>query len=262
MHHQVQQAHHDKDAAEGHHNRRAGGRIELHAQVATGHRNERTHGPADGEAGTDAISKKHGADAGYDQIAKHKKDARDGHRRRHHKAERSVKKKIPETHAKAEAFRFFVVHGNKQKLLAEDVVKNSHQRVENGGLAHFRPGHGQNVADQHVFEVLGFASGLAHEQDGHGGSHGVSDADESLLRDVAAAGTRESEDWGTQQREPETDPIRAAAVGIHTHHDGDCRSERGDLRESQIHENDTTLDDVHAEIRVNAGENQAGYKGR
>src|SRR5260370_12674842 len=147
---------------------------------------------------TDAVSKKHGAHAGPDKIAEYKKHAGNRHRRSQHKTEGSIKEEVPEANAEAEAFGFFVVHGNEQKLLAEDVVENSHQRVENGGLAHFRPGDGENIADEHVFEVLGLTRGFAHEQDGHGRSNGVSNTDEGFLRDVAAAGGRGGRKHGAE----------------------------------------------------------------
>ena len=42
----------------------------------------------------------------------------------------------------------------------------------------------------------------------------------------------------------------------------DRRAERGDLRERQVDEDDAALDDVHAEVGVDAGEDQAGDEGR
>ena len=42
----------------------------------------------------------------------------------------------------------------------------------------------------------------------------------------------------------------------------DGRAERGDLRERQIHEDHAAFDDVHAQIGVDAGQNQAGDERR
>src|SRR5216117_3069655 len=47
--------------------------------------------------------------------------------------------------------------------------------VEGGGLEYLRPGDGQDVPHQHVFEVLALRGGLAHGQDGGGGGHRVAD---------------------------------------------------------------------------------------
>jgi hypothetical protein len=40
----------------------------------------------------------------------------------------------------------------------------------------------------------------------------------------------------------------------------DDRPERGDLRQREVDEDHAALDDVHAEVGVNAGENQSGQK--
>ena len=45
---------------------------------------------------------------------------------------------------------------------------------------------------------------------------------------------------------------------VHTDDDSDGGSKGGNLREGEIHENDAAFDDVHAEIGVNASENQTG----
>ena len=153
-----------------------------------------------------------------------------------------------------------MVHGNEQEFFAEDVVEDADERVEDGGLADFGPGDREDVADEHVFEVLGFARGFAHQQDGHGGSHGVGDTDEGFLRDVAATGACEGEDRGAQESKSEADPVGTAPMRVHTDDDRDSRAEGGDLREREIDENYPALHDVHPEVRVNASEDQAGYK--
>jgi hypothetical protein len=63
------------------------------------------------------------------------------------------------------------------------------------------------IADQHVLEVLGFAGGFAHKQDGGSGSNGVGDADEGFLRNVASARAGKSEDSSAQERERKADPL-------------------------------------------------------
>ena len=42
----------------------------------------------------------------------------------------------------------------------------------------------------------------------------------------------------------------------------DRRAERRDLRQREVDEDDAALDDVHAEIGVDAGQDQAGDEGR
>src|SRR4029077_1467190 len=101
------------------------------------------------------------------------------------------------------------------------------------------------------------AGGLAHEENGHGGGHGISDADEGFLGNMAASGARKSKNGGAEKREAEADPVSAAAVRIHPRDYGDDGAQRGDLRKREVHENNATLDDVHAKIGMDAGQDQA-----
>src|SRR2546428_717994 len=155
-----------------------------------------------------------------------------------------------------------MVHRNGQKFFAKEKVEDAYGSVKKSRLANFGPGDGQDVADEHVFEVLGLAGGFAHEKNGGGGSNGVSDADESFLGNVTAARASESEDSGAQERERETDPGGRTAVRVHAGDDGDGGAKRSDLGESEIHENDAALHNMHAKIGVNPGENEAGDEGR
>src|SRR5213592_1864092 len=141
-------------------------------------------------------------------------------------------------------------------------MKDADDAVKKGRPANFGPGNSENVADKHVLEVLGLAGGFAHEKNGGGGSNGVSDADESFLGNVTAAGASESEDSGAKEREREADPVGAAAVRVHADNNRDGGAKRSDLGESEIHENDAALHDMHAKIGVNPGENEAGDEGR
>src|SRR5207245_5887806 len=109
-------------------------------------------------------------------------------------------------------------------------MKKADRCVEDGGLDHFAFRNRENVSDQHVFQVLSFAGGFAHEQDGGGGSDGVSDTDEGFLRNVAAAAPRYSENGGTEKGEAETDPVRGAPMGVHADDDCDGRAMVGNLR--------------------------------
>src|SRR5260370_2137134 len=104
-----------------------------------------------------------------------------------------------------------VVHGDEQEFFAEDEVKEADNAVEHSGLDHLGPGDGENIADKHVLEMLGLAGGLAHQENGHGGGHGVSDADEGFLRNMASAGAHKSANGGAQKRGDATGPSRADA---------------------------------------------------
>ena len=43
---------------------------------------------------------------------------------------------------------------------------------------------------------------------------------------------------------------------------GDRRAQGGDLGQRQVHEDHAALDHVHAEVSVNAGQDEAGHEGR
>ena len=260
VHDQVQEEHQHQDAAEGDHNGGTSGCVELHTEVTAERRNQRAHGPADCQTPADAVGKEHGANAGNDQVAEHQQHAGDGHRRGHHKAERSVEEEVPEAHVEALLFGFVMVHGNGQKFLAKDKVEDADGAVEKSRLANFGPGDRQDVAYEHVLEVLGLAGGFAHEKNGGGGSDGISDADESFLGNVASARASESEYSGAKEREREADPVGSAAVRVHADDDGDRGAERGDLCESKIHKNDAALDHVHAQIGVDPREDETRDK--
>ena len=77
---------------------------------------------------------------------------------------------------------------DQQKLVAENVVEEADSAVEDRGLDDFVPGHGEDVPDQHVFQVLGLAGGFAHGENSRGRGHGVGDSDEGFLRDVRRGG--------------------------------------------------------------------------
>ena len=54
------------------------------------------------------------------------------------------------------------------ELAAEDIVKEADPAVQDCGLDDIVPRDRKNVAHQHVLQVLGFAGGFAHGQDGGG----------------------------------------------------------------------------------------------
>ena len=155
-----------------------------------------------------------------------------------------------------------MVHGNKQEFFSKNEMEKADRRVEDSGLDHFTFRDRENVAHEHVFQVFRFARGFAHEQDGGGGSNSVGDTDKSFLRNVASAAARYSENRGTEKGEAETDPVRGAPMRVHADDDGDGCAKRSNLRQGEVNKDDAALDDVHAEIGVDAGEDEAGDKGQ
>src|SRR6266550_2622471 len=87
-----------------------------------------------------------------------------------------------------------MVHRDQQELLPENVMEQTDGAVEQRCLAHVGPGDSKNVANKHVFEMLGFSGGLAHQKDCRARGYSIGDTDEGFLRDMTPARTRKSED--------------------------------------------------------------------
>ena len=142
-------------------------------------------------------------------------------------------------------------------------MEDSHEGVQDGGLEELRPGHRQNVPDQHLLQVLGLLGRLGHQEDRHGGRDDIDDADDRFLRNARLAmDPRDGEDRRAQEGEPEREEVRPVGVQVVPRQVGHGRPERGDLGQRQVDENDAALDDVHPEIGVDSGQDQAGDESR
>src|SRR4051812_30182492 len=139
-------------------------------------------------------------------------------------------------------------------------MKNSNDAIEHRRLDDIVPGDSQDVADQHVLQVFSFASGLAHGQDRGCRRYRISDSDERLLRNMAAARPGKSENGRTYKRKSQAEPVSALSVRVHSNQNGDGGAQRGNLRQRQIHKDYAPLHNVHSQIGVNARENEAGQE--
>ena len=139
-------------------------------------------------------------------------------------------------------------------------MENANSTVQNGSLDHLVPIHGENVADQHVFEVLSFPRGFAHGQDGSSRRYSVGNTDESFLRNMSPASTRERENSRPNEGEGQAKPIGPLSVGIHADEDRDGGAQCRNLSQRQINEDYAALHYVHAQVGVDSGQNQAGHK--
>src|SRR5439155_2684714 len=149
---------------------------------------------------------------------------------------------------------------DEQKPAPENVMKNPDYPIKNGGLEHIVPGNRQDVADQHVFQVLSFSGGFAHGQDGGGGCNCIGYADESFLRDVTAPGARESKDRSTYESEAQAKPVSTSSMRVHANENGDSSAQGGNLRQREINEYHSAFHNVDTQICMNTGENQTGHK--
>ena len=130
--------------------------------------------------------------------------------------------------------------------------------VDGRGHPDFGPLHRQDVADQHVSEVLRLSRGLAHRQNHGSRGHGVRDADDGFLRDVRLVALDHREDERADEREGQAHPVDRGFVRIVALPDGDRRAQRRDLREREVHEDDAALDDVQAQVGVDARDDERG----
>ncbi len=147
--------------------------------------------------------------------------------------------------------------------MAEGVVERADQGVQHGGLDQLRPRDRENVADEHLLQVLGFLCGLRHHEDRDRSRDRVDDADDRLLRDPRLpVHTREGKNRRSQKRETERIEVSRRRMEIVSHQVGDGGPERGDLSQRQVHEDDAALDDVNAEIGVDSRQNETGDERR
>src|SRR5229473_348979 len=260
MDNQVEEEHQNQHASERADDRGARGEVQPYGKIDAQRGYQRAHGPADRQARPDAVGEEHGSHRGHNQVAEHHQHPGDAHGPRHHEAERSVEEKIPEADGESLGFGGLRVGGDQQKILAEDVVENPDDGIERRRAPHYILGNRQDVSDEHVFQVLGFAGGLAHDQDGGSGGYGVGDPDEGFLRNVRAPRARHREDARAEKGERKADPVGTGPVRVHAYEYAHRGAERSDLRQRQVHENHTALDNMHAEIRMDSGNDQAGQK--
>lgn len=155
-----------------------------------------------------------------------------------------------------------MVHRNQKEIFAEDEMKQADGGVEQRGFRNFRTRYSEDVADEHVFQVFGFASGFTHEENRSSGRDRIRNPNECFLWNMAAAGAGKGEDACSEKRKGQADPIGGAAMRVHSGHYCYCGPEGGDLRESEVNEDHAAFDYVNAQVGVNAGKNQAGDEGQ
>ena len=111
-------------------------------------------------------------------------------------------------------------------------MEDADQGVERGGTRELGPGDREDVADEHLLQVLGLARRLRHHEDGAGRGHGVGDSDDRLLGDARLpVDAGEGEDRGAEHREGEREDVGGGGVEVVAGQVAHRPAERGDLRE-------------------------------
>src|SRR5207248_3674590 len=80
--------------------------------------------------------------------------------------------------------------------------------------------------------------------------------DERLKRYVRPPGAHQGKDQCSQEGKSQADPIRRATMWVHSSRNSDRRTQGSNLRQGEVNENHSPLDDMNAKIGVNAGEYQ------
>src|SRR6266542_2402780 len=253
----------EQGGAEGPDDRGAGQQVEEEEERDTSRRDKGAHRPADREARPEAFGEEHGGHRGDDQEAEHEENSRDRDRRSHDEPERYVEEEVPEADVEPLADGLRLVHRDQQEPPAEDVVEEADERVEGRRLEDLLPGDGEDVSDEHILQVLGLLRGLRHHENRHSRRDLVHDPDDGFLGDARlVVRARHREDPSAEEREAEREEIGGGGVQVVAGQVRDRRTESGDLGERKVHEDHAPLDDVHAEVGVDSGEDEARDEGR
>ena len=171
----------------------------------------------------------------------------------------------PTIDVQARRLHAIVVHRDGEELLAEDIVEDADRGVQGRGLANLGPRDRNDVAHQHVLQVLGFRGGLAHRKDCRGRGNGIRNADNGFLRNPGALAADHREDRCADEGEQQAHPVHRRRVWVaagERQQNGNRRPERCNLREGEVDEDNPTFNDVHAQIGMDPGQDQTGDKRR
>src|SRR5438445_1164017 len=141
-------------------------------------------------------------------------------------------------------------------------MENANHAIKHGRMPHLWPRDGQDIADEHVFQMLGFACGLAHSEDSGCRGNDVGDPDECFLRNPRTPQPHQRENGRTEKGKSQADPVGCAGVRVESYQDADRCPECSKLCQRQVYEDDAAFDYVHTEIGVNAWEDQTRYERR
>jgi len=130
------------------------------------------------------------------------------------------------------------------------------RRVQDRRPEHRVHRHEEDVGGHEVLHLLRAARRPRQGDDRGAHAEGVEQPDEGLV--VARALGRQGDEQRAREREQERHRIQVLAV---EEQDGDRRPERGHLADAEIGEDDATLDDVQAVVRVDAEQHDREQEG-
>ena len=139
-------------------------------------------------------------------------------------------------------------------------MEQANRAIEQGCFAHLRARNRQDVADEHILQMLGLPRGFTHGQNRAGGGDRVGNPDDRFLRNARSPHPQQRENRRTQKRERQADPVGSSTVRVHSHQDGYGGAQCRNLGQGQIHEDDAAFDHVHAQIGVDSRQDQTGQE--
>ena len=150
--------------------------------------------------------------------------------------------------------RSLCIDGDREEFLSEDKVENQDKGIQNRVANDGWHRDEQDVSHQHVLQLFPARRRFREDQYRGRRSCGVDNTDERFLRNSFLAHARDRKQAGTDKREGERKQsdreIVAGKVGIVAKDHGIRRPQRRNLRESEIHENHFSGNDMNAQVDV------------
>src|SRR6266699_7262405 len=106
----------------------------------------------------------------------------------------------------------------------------------------------QNITDKHLLDLFVSFRRAAEEQHRRRCRNHIGNADNRFLRNLARPFSRYRKNGRSNQSEPERDAESCPALKIEMKQNGETNPERRHLRHSDVDENDSTLNNVQAEV--------------
>ena len=138
--------------------------------------------------------------------------------------------------------------------------------VDRGGARDLAAAHREHITEEQLPDLVAALRQAIEHHHGERGRDRIHDADDRFLRNVRRvsgrawprAGAGEQERPG--RREHERVRVRSRAAQRMAGKQRGRHAEGGDLREGEIHEDHAAREDVEAEVRVDAGQHEAGQQ--
>src|SRR5688572_11154075 len=93
-------------------------------------------------------------------------------------------------------------------------MKEANRPIKRGCLPDFLPRDGEDIADEHILQVLALRCRLAHGKNRCGGRHRVADSNYGLLRDARAMSADRGKHERADEGEPKAYPVDSGSMRV------------------------------------------------